>query len=262
MQLAFQQYGSGPPLFILHGLFGSSDNWHSIGKALGEWFHVFAIDLRNHGRSPHSEEMNYELMAADLSELISRRLPEPSSARIHLLGHSMGGKVAMQFAINFSANLEKLIIVDIAPKAYPPWHSEIFKGLQSLALGELTTRADADARLATTVQDVAVRAFLLKNLARNSDGRFFWKFNLPDLARHYAELNSNLPASGLFDGPALFLAGANSDYLAASDLPEIQKRFPAAILKVIPGAGHWVHAEQPQAFLQIVTEFLSGNSAS
>ena len=258
MQLAFQQYGSGLPLFILHGLFGSSDNWQTISRGLSEHFQVFAIDLRNHGRSPHSPEMNYPLMAEDLQELILRRLAgQPQPTRIRLLGHSMGGKVAMQFALTFPDHVEKLVVVDIAPKTYLPRHSEIFKGLLDLNVGTISTRGEADARLAGAVPDPAVRGFLLKNLARDTNGRFYWRFNLKTLADKYSELNANLPMTGQFARPVLFVAGEQSDYLASSDLPKIQELFPGATIQVVPGAGHWVHSEQTQLFLKITTDFFT-----
>jgi esterase len=261
MQLAFQQYGSGRPLLILHGLFGSSDNWQTISRALGERFHVFAVDLRNHGRSPHSAEMSYPLMAEDLRELILRRLAvQVQHPRICILGHSMGGKVAMQFALAFPDHVEKLVVIDIAPKSYPPWHAEIFQGLLDLNLSKVSARAEADTQLAASVPDRVVRAFLLKNLARNTEGRFFWRFNLQALADQYSLLNRSLPAMGRFEGPALFVRGGHSDYIVDEDLPEIRKLFPKAILRTVPNAGHWVHSEQPQPFLNLVSDFLEGNS--
>jgi Predicted hydrolases or acyltransferases (alpha/beta hydrolase superfamily) len=257
MQLAFQQFGSGPPLLILHGLFGSSDNWQTISRALGERFHVFALDLRNHGRSPHSSEMTYSLLADDLREFIQQRLGhEPRPARVRLLGHSMGGKVAMQFALSFPEQVEKIVVVDMAPKLYPPRHDQIFDGLLGLTLDKVATRGEADAQLAASVPDQAVRAFLLKNLARDLHGRFYWKFNLKALAENYALLNGPISLSSRFEGPALFIRGELSDYLDAADFAQVREFFPNAILRTVPAAGHWVHAEQPKSFIKLALEFL------
>ena len=167
----------------------------------------------------------------------------------------------MQFALTFPDHVEKLAVVDIAPKAYPPWHAEIFKGLLGLKLSSIATRTDADADLAASVPDPAVRGFLLKNLARDTEGRFYWRFNLQALSDSYSELNANIPVTGQFTGPVLFVAGEQSDYLASSDLREIQRLFfPAATLQSVPGAGHWVHSEQPEAFLKIISDFFAEKS--
>lgn len=253
MQLNFQSYGTGFPLIILHGLFGSLDNWQTISRRLGEHFHVFAVDQRNHGRSPHSEVFNYEVMAEDLREFMQAH----DLSRVHLLGHSLGGKAAMEFALRHPDLVEKLIIVDMASKAYPPWHAPIFKALLSLDLGSFRDRQEISDALAPSIPELATRQFLLKNLARTESGAFQWKINLPAIYQNYDRLNQGMENGRIFTGPVLFIKGGRSEYLEAADLPAIKRLFPQAELTTIPGSGHWVHADAPEPFLKAVLNFLS-----
>jgi esterase len=256
MQLHSLSYGQGEPLFILHGLFGSADNWQTVGKRLAADFHVHALDLRNHGHSPHAPDMDYPLMAADVAEFLdSRNLPSAS-----LLGHSLGGKVAMQFALSSPNRVSQLVVVDVAPRAYPPWHRQILAALQALDLPTLRDRQQADSALAGDIPDRSLRQFLLKSLARAETGAFRWRFNLEALATHYQQLNGALPAAGKFDGPVLFVRGQNSVYLSENDWPAIREKFPAARQEIIAGAGHWVHAEAPETFVAVVLKYLKENS--
>jgi esterase len=252
MQLHFQSYGKGQPLIILHGLFGSLENWHSISQKLAEDFLVFAVDQRNHGRSPHALEMSYQLMAQDLEEFLATQ----QLGAVYLLGHSMGGKAAMRFTLNYPDQVEKLIVADIAPRAYPPHHSEILAALRSLDPPSFTSRKEMETRLANSIPDLATRQFLLKNVKRDSTGTFYWQMNLAAIDRNYARLNEALSGQPPFEKPTLFIRGERSDYIRDEDLASIRKLFPRAELHEIPGAGHWVHADAPETFLRKVREFL------
>lgn len=252
MQLHFQSYGQGPPLIILHGLFGSLENWHSISQKLAADFQVFAVDQRNHGRSPHAAEMSYQSMAGDLKEFVTTH----QLSAVNLLGHSLGGKVAMFFALNYPDLMEKLVVVDIAPRAYPPHHSEILNALSSLDLPSFKNRKDLETHLAPSIPDLATRQFLLKNVKRDSAGTFYWQMNLAAIHRNYDRLNEALSSQQPFTKPALFISGERSDYIRDEDLASIRKLFPQAAHCKIPGASHWVHADAPEAFLRKVREFL------
>jgi pimeloyl-ACP methyl ester carboxylesterase len=256
MQLHHKTYGDGETIVILHGLFGSLDNWHSISLKLAQRFRVVAVDQRNHGRSPHSQEMDYGLMAEDLDELLNELRIE----RAHILGHSMGGKTAMRFALTFPVRVRSLIVVDIAPRVYPPFHDEILDALLSLEPQHFENRKQMEDALAPSLPSLALRQFLLKNAERASDGHFRWRFGLKELSQNYGKLQAEMPQDRHFDGPVLFIRGADSDYLSESDLPGIRRLFPRAALEIIANAGHLVHAENPQAFLKMVETFLTNFS--
>ena len=252
MQLHFQAYGHGAPLLILHGLFGSLQNWQTISRRLSEHFQVFALDQRNHGASPHSSEMNYQVMAEDVLEFLDSQHLEHAS----LLGHSMGGKTAMMFSLLYPQRVDKLICADIAPKAYPPHHSQILEALIALNLPSFQNRGEVDAALEPAIPEKAVRQFLLKNLAHDPNSGFSWRPNLHAINENYSRLNEALPADRSCDRPALFLRGQGSDYILDSDWPLIQRIFPRARLVTIPAAGHWLHADAPEPFLRAVLEFM------
>jgi esterase len=252
MQLHFRQQGHGFPLIILHGLFGSLDNWAFVSQQLSEYFQVFSVDQRNHGLSPHSSEMSYPVMAQDVNEFMD----EHALPRTNLLGHSMGGKVAMQFALKYPQRVERLIIVDMAPRAYAPAHESIFRALLALKMDAFQNRAQIEDALSVDIPELATRRFLLKGLTRNSAGTFEWKFNLKSLHEDYHFLNAATESNQPFFGPTLFIRGENSDYIREQDLAAIQNLFPASRLVTIPDASHWVHAEAPEKFQRAVTEFL------
>jgi pimeloyl-ACP methyl ester carboxylesterase len=252
MQLHFQNYGQGAPLIILHGLFGSLENWHSISQNLAADFQVFAVDQRNHGRSHHAAEMSYQLMAEDLKEFMMSHQLEA----VHLLGHSMGGKTAMQFALNYQDLVKKLIVVDIAARAYPPHHTEILNALSSLDLASFKNRKDMETHLASSISDLATRQFLLKNVKRDSTGGFHWQMHLAAIHRNYVRLNEEISSQYSFNEPTLFIRGERSNYLLDEDFGPMRKLFPQAELYEISGAGHWVHVDAPEAFLRKVREFL------
>lgn len=252
MQLSYQSYGQGRPLVILHGLFGSATNWTSLGKALGAHYRVLAVDQRNHGSSPHSAELSYSLLAEDLRGFVTEHELGP----IYLLGHSMGGKTAMEFALREPATVERLIVVDIAPRAYPPHHDEILDALGSLDLSAYTSRSALDAALAECIDDLPTRQFLLTNATRDEQGQFRWKLNLPAIDRNYAQLTAAIPGGRSFDSPTLFVRGARSDYIQPQDEATIRALFPQATISTIEDAGHWIHAEAPAAFAALVRAFL------
>ncbi|MFC6669620.1 alpha/beta fold hydrolase [Marinobacterium aestuariivivens] len=251
MKLHHQIQGEGRPLLILHGLFGSLDNWASQAKALADEYQVISVDLRNHGRSPHSDEMSYDAMAADLVEL----LDDLGIAGACVLGHSMGGKAAMQLALNHPERIERLIVVDIAPVQYPHHHDDVFKGLFAVDLSTVRSRGDAEKQLTGFVADPMVRAFLLRNLYRTETGSFAWRINLEGLHQGYAGISA-APEGKPFDGPTLFIKGGNSDYIRAEHRDALLGLFPKATYKVVEGAGHWPQAEKPALMTRLIRNFL------
>ena len=253
MKLYCRIEGSGFPVIILHGLLGSSDNWRAISTRLRPNYKIYTVDLRNHGRSPHSEIMTYPIMADDLRELLQReKIPE-----CHVVGHSLGGKIAMQFATSHPDRVSKLIIVDIAPKAYPPSQRAILAALGQLELQSFQSFGEIDAALAPAIPEVPLRQFLMKNIARVPSGGFRWRIDLGSIAKSYDQLTKPITAAGSYDKPALFLRGGRSEYIADNDLASIRAIFMRAELVTIAGAGHWLHAEAKDEFLQILTDFLT-----
>ncbi len=254
MKLAFRKYGAGQPLLILHGLFGQSDNWNSLAKRFGEnGFEVYTIDARNHGLSPHSPEFSYELMAEDIKEFID----EHKLQNVILLGHSMGGKTAMCFALKFKNVLNKLIVADMAPVKYPPHHADVLKALQAVDFKGVKTRKDAEAILNEYISDFGTKQFLLKNIYwKDTAGNIMdWRFDLTSITNNYDEILAAVP-NGVCETKTLFIRGEKSHYLKDEDLSEVKKRFPNYILETIAGAGHWLHAEKPEEFYNSVTGFV------
>ena len=252
MKLNFKKVGEGEPLVILHGLFGSLDNWMTLAKKLGEHFEVFVVDARNHGQSPHSDDFNYDIMADDLyGFLIEHQIIDPI-----ILGHSMGGKTAMQFAMNYPNKLSKLIVADIAPKTYSVHHSNIIDGLLSIDLGAINTRKGADEQLSKTIDDFSTRQFLLKNLYWIEKNKLAWRFNLPVINSEIEIIGQGLENIEVFEKPTLFIHGEKSNYIKESDFDTIKDIFPNTGIKTL-NTGHWIHAEKPTEFLQIVSSFLT-----
>ena len=253
MKLASTELGDGPPLIILHGLFGSARNWSTIARRLAASHRVIALDLRNHGDSPWAETMTYSEMADDVAGFIAGSgLERPS-----ILGHSMGGKVAMTLALEFDVALESLVVVDIAPVSYDSGFGHYVEALSAIDLASVTRRADADAALAGPVADPALRAFLLQNLITRN-GAYVWRINLSAIGTGLAGLSEfalAVPASA-FTGPALFIAGERSGYVDTRHRGAIHRFFPQAEITVLDGAGHWPHAEQPENFVALVEPFL------
>jgi pimeloyl-ACP methyl ester carboxylesterase len=252
MDLHFKTFGTGDPLIILHGLFGTSDNWQTLGKRFAEHYMVYLVDQRNHGRSPHDDAMDYPHMADDLRQFMQ----ENWIHRAHILGHSMGGKTAMEFALRNPDMTDKLVVVDIAPKTYPPGHDLIFKALRSINPATLANRQEAEDALAKDIDDAGIRLFLLKNLAREKKGGFRWKMNLEGIYQNYEQILEKPTASDPFHGEALFIRGGKSGYIEPGDESLIEQWFPEARLETM-NAGHWVHAEDPDGLYDLVHGFLS-----
>lgn len=250
MKLHFREYGEGQPLVILHGLFGSSDNWQTLGKKFSEHFHVYLVDQRNHGHSPHSEEFSYGDMADDLSEF----LEDHDLSDVILLGHSMGGKTVMTYAQENIERIAKLIVVDIGPKQYPMHHQTIIEGLQALDLNVYNTRGKCDRKLAEYIPEIAVRQFLLKNLYWREKGVLDWRINLDVLAREIYSIIGGLNKVEI-ECDTLFIRGDRSNYIVEADYPEIKALFPNGEITTFENVGHWVHAEAPALFYNEVMRF-------
>ncbi len=247
--------GSGEPLIILHGIFGSSDNWVTVGKKFSERFRVYLVDQRNHGRSPHAREFNYDVLSQDLLDFMKLQNLEKAI----VLGHSMGGKTAMRFALDHTEMVDKLIIVDIAPKTYDVSHDHILEGLNAIEIKTISSRGEADKQLSQYVGEAAVRQFLLKNLSRAPSGGFEWKLNLPVITSNIDKIGEEISSTGNYKKPTLFIRGEKSPYIQDKDLDLIHHLFPKAKIETIAGSGHWVHADAPDKFCQIVTNFLEAN---
>lgn len=254
IQLAVTEYGAGEPVAILHGLLGAGRNWAGIARRLGEQRRVLAFDLRNHGSSPWAATMHYAEMAGDVRASMGAR----GHCRYALIGHSLGGKVAMTAALAAPGEIERLVVVDIAPVAYPTIHPGYVRAMRALDPATITRRSEADAALAAAVPDPAERGFLLQNLVIGANAR--WQPNLTAIEGALPCLSGfpAFPPGCVFRGPALFVAGERSEYLGAERQSAARRLFPNARFVAIAGAGHWVHAEQPDAFIDAVAEFLAG----
>jgi pimeloyl-ACP methyl ester carboxylesterase len=250
MKLNFKQFGDGKTFIVLHGLFGSSDNWQTHGKKLADYFDVYLIDQRNHGESDWSDEFSYDLMADDLHEFIqSHNLKD-----IILMGHSMGGKTAMRYAQKYPKMIEKLIIVDMGVKEYPISHDGIIEGLKSIDLSVIDSRSAASRQLAKYIDNKSIRQFLLKNLYWKEKGQLAWHINLPVLDEKLFEIVKGLPKEETMVD-TLFIAGGQSDYILHEDHDAIRALFPLADFHTIERAGHWIHAEAPEEFIEEVLGF-------
>jgi len=263
LDLHYRSYGdpqlNGTPLVLLHGLLGSASNWHSVARRLSVGWHVLVPDLRNHGRSPHSDEIGYPAMASDLARLLNRL----GWRQVTLVGHSMGAKVAMWLALQEPGRVERVVAVDMAPARYPNRFQRIFSALESLPLDRIANRAEADEHLAGSVDTPSVRQFLLQNLTLEN-GTWSWRVNVAALRHGIADLLDfpEPPSGRQFIGPSLFLYGGSSDYLKPEHEVAIRRFFPYARTRNVPGAGHWVYADQPEAFLQALGSFLAGAGRS
>lgn len=250
--LHFKTFGSGEPIIILHGLLGGWNNWYPVAKELSQRFGVYVPDLRNHGQSFHSARCDYDAMADDI-----RRLMEGIGLRrATLLGHSMGGKVAMRFASTFPQRVSRLIIVDITHKACRPIYTEAIAGLDGLDLGSLSRLKDAEQRLRPAIPDPAVRLFLLKNLNHTPGHGYHWKVNLDAIRRNHAEICGPVSVRE-FPHPCLFIRGGKSDYVRDEDWAEVKIIFPRAEVVTFPHAGHWVHVDDKTGFLEAVKGFMA-----
>lgn len=253
MKLNYSIQGEGLPVILMHGMFGSLSNLRVVGRALTDLYKVISVDLRNHGESPHSLEMDYPTMAEDIIELMDDQCLQEAD----LLGHSMGGKIAMQIAMNYPDRVNKLIAADIAPVTYKPdRHGGVLEGLQALAKTRPTSRREADELLATYVEENSVRAFLLKNLVREKDGQFGLRLYMDGIIGNYYDTLTLAPTGEPFSGPTLFIKGEDSAYIQDKHRDEVLRLFPKAQLKMIANTGHWLHAEKPETFNKIVHSFL------
>ncbi len=251
LALSYREQGAGEPLVILHGLFGSARNWQSVAASLAASHRVVSVDLRNHGQSPHSESMNYELMAADVLELMNR-LQLPAAT---LVGHSMGGKVAMVAALAAPGRCTRLVVVDIAPVDYGARYSDMLDAMLAIPLAHLQDRAHAERLLAAAVPAADTRRFLLQNLAADNGG-YRWRIDLGALRAALGEIGGFPASSARYPGPALFLRGERSAAVQPDHQPRIRELFPLASFATVPNAGHWPHADQPAFFLALLRDFL------
>jgi esterase len=251
MKLFFRVHGNGKPIVILHGLFGSSDNWLTQAKLFSEKYKVYSLDLRNHGQSPHEHEFDYKSMVQDLHEFFEAEKLQD----VTLIGHSMGGKAAMNFVLAYPDKVEQLIIVDIAPRFYDLEHYVIADGLAAIPIATITSRNEAEDVLKEYVSDFGTRQFLLKNLQRKPEGGFNWKINLPVIREKLSNIGEDLQFEGKFEKPTLFIRGQRSSYVLDADWKRIREIFPLAKLETMD-TGHWVQAEKPQEFVGLVIKWL------
>jgi len=255
MKLSCSQTGEfGPPLVILHGLFGSARNWQGIAKQLASHYTIYALDLRNHGASPHADTMSYQEMAGDVVEFLDK---QQLNAPI-ILGHSMGGKVAMTLALRYPNRLSKLVVVDIAPVTYKHEFNDILQGLASIPMDSIKSRKEADECLAKTIQTLSLRQFLLQNLAPRQGGGYQWRVNLNSIQENMSNIMGFLETKSnvSFKKKTLFIRGALSSYLSASHQVSALNLFPNGTVQTVNKAGHWPHAELPQDFLDLLKPFL------
>ena len=251
MQLFHKEFGSGKPLVILHGLFGFSDNWQSHAKYLASYYRVILFDLRNHGRSPWSSEHTYKLMAKDVVE----SLDALGLDRCHFIGHSMGGKVLMHLALENNNYIDKMIVVDMGIKSYPMHHQDVVKAIQSVDIENVSARSQVHEMLKSMLQNEGLIQFLLKNLYWKEKGVLAWRMNIQVLIDRMNEVLSSLPEGEVFND-TLFIRGALSNYILDEDINAIEHQFQNCNVVTIENAGHWVHAEAPEVFIQSVLSFL------
>ncbi len=255
MPLHHKHQGQGAPLVLIHGLFGSLENLGAIARILAQDFSVYSIDLPNHGRSPHFESTSLSSMTKQVAEWMAQHKLENA----HIVGHSLGGKTAMELALTRPALVDRLVVMDIAPSKYPPHHSDVFEGLLSVDIDNIRSRAEADEAMKPHVPEMAVRSFLLKNIQRDASGHFSWRMNLNALHTHYAELICG-SSDNVFDSDTLFLKGGASDYITEKNRDDIMRRFPKSSLKVVANTGHWLHAEKPEIVSKLIQRFLISES--
>lgn len=254
MKLFYRRFGAGDPVIILHGLFGISDNWFTHAKRLAEKFEVWVPDLRNHGQSPHSHVFNYHAMVEDLNEFMT----DHKFDRAMIIGHSMGGKVAMNFALEHPYMVGKLVVLDISPRAYPvrSIHMDIINAMELVDFDEIEYRQDVEELLKKHIENERIRWFILKNLYRVNRGRLAWRVNLKDISANINAITGGLVSEGIFTGSVLFIRGSESDYITDEDEDLILKYFPNASVETIEGASHWVHADAPDELCRLLSYFL------
>jgi esterase len=246
--------GTGKPLLILHGFLGMSDNWKTLGTQFAKiGYQVHLLDLRNHGRSFHSDVFNYEIMMEDVVAYCKFH----HLASISIIGHSMGGKVAMFLATNYPNSLDKLVVADIGPKYYKPHHQEILEGLNAVDFSQKPERNQVEELLTNYIPDFGTRQFLMKSLYWKEPGQLAFRFNLDSFNANIEQIGTALPEEKIFKKDSLFIRGGSSKYILDTDFEEIKSHFPRAVLETIPNVGHWLHAENPKLFFEIVQQFLN-----
>jgi len=246
--------GTGKPLLIIHGFLGMSDNWKSLASQYAsEGFEVHVLDLRNHGKSFHSEDFSYDIMAQDVLEYCQYH----NLNQVSIIGHSMGGKVAMLFATKYPDRLEKLVVADIGPKYYAPHHQDILAGLNAIDFSLKPSRTDVEEQLFPFIPDFGTRQFLMKNLYWKEPGQLAFRFNLEVFNKKIEVIGTALPENSIFNKPTLFIRGGNSRYILDTDLIDIKTHFPDNYLVTIPNVGHWLHAENPKLFFEETLRFLT-----
>ena len=236
----------------MHGLFGISHNWITIAKNLAKNYLVYVLDMKNHGRSPHTAAFTYSDMVEDVYEFLT----DMNLRQVSIIGHSMGGKTAMSFALEYPHRLNKLVIIDISPRKYPIFHKNIIEGLLALDISSLNSRKDADVQLTEKISSRRIRQFLLKNLTRNDEGFFTWRINLPVIAENLSEIGAEIKSKSSFSNPTLFIRGGNSEYIGESDFQLIQNHFTNSEIITIPGTSHWIHSEAPEEVFKVIDAFL------
>lgn len=253
MELFYRQYGEGRPVIILHGLFGMSDNWATFSKQLTkERFSVYTPDLRNHGNSPHSDIFNYEVLSDDLYEFIQQK----NIRKPFLIGHSLGGKVIMNFALKFPGVAEKIIVIDMGIRKYGLHNEDILNAMIDCNISAKKTRTEIEETLSVHIHEKKVVQLLMKNVQRNNDNTVAWKLNLEAIKNNFSKIFIGVESVVKSDVPALFIAAENSDYISENDMPSIKEIFPAATYARIPGSSHWVHADKPDELLHTVIDFI------
>ena len=250
--LNFKIYGSGEPIIILHGFLGSLDNWITFAKLLSENYMIILVDQRNHGKSPHTKDFSFALMVEDLKQLMDAEWIHSA----HIIGHSMGGKTAMNFALSYPDLVNRLTVLDIAPRKYSPRHYKILEALNNIDIENIRSRKEADNILQKSIHEIDTRMFLLKNLKR-SGNQYSWKFNLSVLISQYPAILESIKSDQKFEQLTLFIRGSDSNYILDNDITNIQAKFPLAKLVTIENAGHWIHSDQPNLLRWEVIDFLN-----
>jgi len=254
MNLFYREFGEGQPAIILHGLFGQSDNWVTMGRRIADRFHVYIPDQRNHGQSPHTSIHSFPAMADDLAEFIEHHNIENPI----LIGHSMGGKVAMTYALENPARVKKLVVIDISPRKYPEriTHTQVISQMMSINLDQISSRGEVEKILDSRIPDARIRMFILKNLYYKLHGKLAWRLNLEAINQSMDLLFDGIQSESSYPGPTLFVRGGKSDYITDADIPLIKTLFPEVIIKNISGASHWIHADAPEELCFLLSSFL------
>jgi esterase len=254
MKLYYREFGEGQPAIILHGLFGQSDNWVTVGRRIADQFHVYIPDQRNHGQSPHTSIHSFPAMADDLTEFIEdHKIENPV-----IIGHSMGGKVAMTYSLENPGNVRKLVVIDISPRKYPERviHTQVISQMMSIDIENIKTRTEVEKILDSRISDSRVRMFIMKNLYYKIHGKLAWRLNLDAINQSMDLLFDGISSDSQYPGPTIFIRGGNSDYVTDADIALIKSMFPEAVIKTISGASHWVHADSPEELCFLLSGFL------